>query len=337
MRTFARFTLLAAAVLLASSSALSGTWTVGRGRNDCDGPCNFHDESIGGEIGGGIERAMVNPFVVPGDTVLVFPCRSDTLCAPSDSLSGGYTIRFNMKSGVVLKSKAGPDSTVICGSAGSESAITMTLTSANTIIDGFTISWDSQNTGLGGAIACLGASGTIRNCVFRNCFAGSGAAIYAQNSDVLVSNNVFIDNECAAGAGTIAVSTGAPTIRNNTFFGSVAPFGTDSSVLYASGSAHKFVRNIIVGSRGAPAIFCGGTNDADSTACNIFWDNDQGPAAGGCVDSTGTSENIAADPLFCDPTPTDLPSLAGICNANPQDVNEGDFHFGAPCERWMAK
>ena len=105
-------------LILGAPVADAGTWKVGRGTNDCDGLCDFHDGSIGSEPGGGIDIAMRWPSVVVGDTVLVYP-------NPSSSLSDAYYIRFAMKSGIVLQSAYGPDTTYIRGFGGAEPAISM--------------------------------------------------------------------------------------------------------------------------------------------------------------------------------------------------------------------
>jgi hypothetical protein len=294
-------------------SAEAGTWRVGRQRSDCPEDCHFFDSQIG--RGDGILQAMVNAGVIAGDTVMVWP----------GSLPGGYQIGFRMKSGVVLTSRAGPDSTVICGAANFDPAVSFVDCSPSTVIQGFTIKWNSTATGLGGAIGCYGSSGMVRNNVIRECLAGSGAGVYQAESDVLVADKLFRDNESSVGGGVVALSSGSPTVRNNTFYGCVAPFGTEGAAVFASGSAFTFDRNVVVSSRGAPALFCDGTSTPTVT-CNLFWDNELGPYAGGCVDSTGISGNIAADPLFCNPTPTLLPPCEQIEGRT--DLNPLDFSFG---------
>ena len=67
------FFLVVAAAVCWSGPADAATWKVGRDPFDCPGGCDFHDLSTGADLGGGIERAMVNPSVFPGDTVLVYP------------------------------------------------------------------------------------------------------------------------------------------------------------------------------------------------------------------------------------------------------------------------
>jgi hypothetical protein len=309
---------------LVSGTASGEPWRVGRLPTDCPGGCHFHDDTVGGEDGGGIESAMLSPGVQPGDTVMVYPGGDP----PGPRISGVYSITTPVKSGVILISAAGPDSTVICGQQGGVSAISLANCSATTVVEGFTIRWDAQTTGVpGGGIACYSSSGTIRNNVFRQCIAGGGAAIYLQDSEVIVENNLFLDNDAAEGGGVIAVSGGAPIIRNNTLYRCKGLFGGQGAALYAVGADFTFTHNIVYGSKGCPAIFCDGTNTPNVT-CNILWDNEFGPYGGLCVDSTGTSGNIVADPLFCDATPPLLPACTTIPALVDLRLRYGDFNFG---------
>jgi len=307
--------LAAAAFLLAVGGASAGTWTVGRDVTDCDCPpqnpncCNFHDQTIGAEIGGGIEIALKSPSVIPGDTVLVWP----------GSISGGYTIKFQMKSGVKLVARGYPDSTVVIqGFAGGEPAVRMTGCSESTVISGFRISWNAGTTALGGGIGGYVTSGQIRNNTFTGCQGGVGAAIYMQASDAVIENNIFLNNTCLVGGGVVAISGGIPLVRSNTFSGSVAPFGTEGAAVYATGSDFLFENNIVHGSQGASAVFCGGLN-TPTISCNLFFANQLAAFAGQCPDSTGTSGNVIADPLFCSAAPdqfalcADSPALTGPC------------------------
>lgn len=310
---------LSLSLILGAPGADAGTWKVGRGANDCDGTCNFHDNSIGSEVGGGIDIAMRWPAVVVGDTVLVYP-------NPSSSPADAYFIRFQMKSGVVLKSAYGPDTTFIRGFGGAEPAIRMVGCTASTVIDGFTIWWDATPlNSFGGGIAAYVSSGTIRNNLFRNCLAATGAGIYMQLCDLVIENNVFTNNSCAAGGGVIAMSASSPEIRNNTFVRCSAPVGYEAAGIYAVSSSYALDRNIFLGSVGAPAIFCGGDNTPTVTN-NIFWENMYGPSGGTCVDSTGTSGNRSVDPALCDPyTTSPRTSSFWLCLDSPASLGGGDY------------
>jgi hypothetical protein len=247
---------------------------------------------------------MASVSVVSGDTVLVWP----------GSLPGGYVLRTDVKSGVVLMAQGYPDSVVVIqGAAGVEPALRLIGTSELTEVVGFHITWDSGLTlGQGGGISGFVASGTIRDNVFLDCVAGAGAGVYMQASSLIVENNLFVNNRCGAGAGVIAASGGTPIIRNNTFAGSVAPFGLEGSVMYGIGSDFTFENNIVYGSQGAAAVYCGGGNNP-IVGCNLFYNNELGAFSGQCPDSTGASGNSVANPLFCNP-----PTLNyGLCVDSP--------------------
>ena len=291
---------LAGLFVLHASDGNAGTWQVGRQPTDCPGGCDFFDANSGG-AGFGISAAMASLSVIPGDTVLVYPDGGD-----------GYTNTIDMKSNVVLISAQGPAVTAIIGSAGGDAALFLVATDAVTEIRGFTITWNAQSEGLGGGVAGWVSSGTIRDNIFLSNVTGTGSAIYLQTSDLLVENNLFVTNSCLAGGGTIAISGGNPTIRNNTFTQNFAPFGSEGATVYSSGSSFTFQRNIVHGSRGASAIFCASGN-TPTLSCNLFWDNPLGAFAGQCVDSVGTSGNISGDPLFCNAGGSDF----GLCADSP--------------------
>jgi hypothetical protein len=293
-------------ILALAGPSAAGIHKVGRNQNDCDGPCDYWDDSPGCDPGRGIVCCMTNVGTVAGDVILVWP--------------GDYGVRLDMKSGVTLRAVYGPDDPVrgrtrIVGQAGSVPGIRFIGTSSSTEVDGFTIEWNATAFGIGGAIGAYTTEGAVRNCVIKNCQANIGAGIYLQTTDLIVENNVFIDNTCTGGGGVVAISGGAPTIRGNTFVRSTAPYGYDGSALYAVGSSHIFDSNVIMESRGASAVYCFGTVDA-SVTCNIFWNNEFGPFGGTCVDSTGTSGNLNADPLYCDAALLDIDDF-NLCDESP--------------------
>jgi hypothetical protein len=133
-----------------------------------------------------------------------------------------------------------------------------------------------------------------------------------------LEDNLFIDNQCLTGGGVVAISGGIPSIRNNTFSGSTAAFGAEGAAVYATGSNFLFLNNIVSDSQGASAMYCGGLN-APTISCNVFFANQLGGFGGQCPDSTGTSDNFIADPLFCSGPPdpyslcSDSPALVGSC------------------------
>lgn len=298
--------LLAAALMAVPGPTDAGTWRIGRAQGDCPGGCHWYDSHPEVLIAGGeITVAMASPSVIAGDTLLVWP--------------GTFTQRFSMKSNITLASSQGPEVTFLQGQHGTLPMATWSATATSTTIDGFTVKWSSGDFGTGGAFAFYAASGTIRNCIIKECRAGLGAAAYSQFSDVVLENNVFFDNFSAAGGGTLAITAGAPIVRGNTFIGSAAPSGYQGAALYASGYTDLlFERNIVTQSTGGSAVYCAGLNTS-TLECNLVWDNAAGSFGGTCVDSSGASGNIAADPFLCNPGAgnfavcADSPALAATC------------------------
>ena len=120
------------------------TWTVGRETTDCPGDATSTTLPPVPALGG-IERAMVSPSVFPGDTVIGLSASPGfcpkMLCLGADA--GGaraiiYSIKFNMKSGVVLKAALRTGNGLHSRSgAGSEPGIFFINTSEATVVDGF--------------------------------------------------------------------------------------------------------------------------------------------------------------------------------------------------------
>jgi hypothetical protein len=310
------FFLLVAVGIFGSPGAEAATWRVGRDPTDCPGGCDFHDFSTGSEAGKGIERAMVSPSVFPGDTVLVYP-RAVPFGSPCDE-SEAFGILFRIKSGVVLKVASGPGTVCIAGGGNVEAGVTFLNTSEATVVDGFRFRWDSTTSGLGGGVACFAASGVVKNCIFDGCLAGTGSGVYEFLSDVRIDNNLFINNECRAGGGVVALSSSPALVVNNTFYRSTAPFGFQGAAFYASDSGHTLDKNIITDCIGASAFYCAGSNPATVT-CNLFWNNPIGVGGGTCADQTGTGGNQNGNPGYCDVTLENYnvcansPALIGPC------------------------
>ncbi len=160
------------------------------------------------------------------------------------------------------------------------------------VLDGFIVEKGYANGGfplnLGGGIWNAYASPKIQNCVFRNNFATSGAAIFNDNSEANVTNCLFTGNSCnIAGA---AMSNGGGTasakVLNCTFYGNT---GGNSTI----------------------------HNEVNATAISncILWGNATGVLGGtvsysivqGGFSGTG---NLNSDPLFVNAVGGDFRLLA---------------------------
>jgi hypothetical protein len=134
-----------------------------------------------------------------GDTVLVAP--------------GTYRELIRMKPGLVLRSEAGPDSTILESPGLSESPLEERILECpegigpNTVIEGFTFD-DADLSGT--AILCDSSSPTIRGNVIR----GFGWAVnLREGADAIIEENRI---EQSKTFGVLAFAS-SPTIRRNTF------------------------------------------------------------------------------------------------------------------------
>ncbi|MFH1282158.1 MAG: C25 family cysteine peptidase, partial [bacterium] len=139
-----------------------------------------------------------------GDTILVTP--------------GVYDINepiYFMGKTITLKSRDGPEATIIRGN-NSEKVITFDgWEGPDTIIDGFTIK-NGYTTNTGGGIYCIDSSPTIKNNIITNNNAGFGAGIGClNNASPTIINNTITDNTADYEGGGIDCYFSSPVITNN--------------------------------------------------------------------------------------------------------------------------
>ena len=152
---------------------------------------------------------------VHGDTVLV-----DT---------GTYYERINYRAKrIVVTSVSGPGLTIIDASpfAGQDTASAVLFISGETIasvLDGFTLrnghgtyanQYDLRQ---GGAVLCIQASATIRNCRMVNNLAYRGGGVYFEESNSIVENCLFDRDSAGNAGGAIYFWFGTLQIRNCVF------------------------------------------------------------------------------------------------------------------------
>lgn len=188
----------------------------------------------------------------------------------------------------------------------------------------------------GGGINCVNSDATIADNSISANNAETGAGIAVLGGKPTIVRNVITNNHGARWGAAVSLVDCSPVVEANTVVNNVArkpgpldecPLG--SKVLPATGRYHSdtlgnwsvvnvmgstiVMENCIVTSNTGIAICCDSTGDATIQNCNIAM-NSEGDWTGCIADQAGTSDNISADPLFC-------------------DADGGDFHLASksPC------
>jgi len=189
-----------------------------------------------------------------GDTVLVLP---GTYTGPGNrGLDFGGT-------DVVLKGRAGSDSTIIdCD--GEDRAIYLHAGETNrAVIEGLTIvNGSAGRDDRGGGIYLVGASPTIRDVALVGNSADNGAGLYCQGgASPTITDVVFESNEAnEAGGGMFCGSGCAPTVSAATFRDNTANSGGGLACVFADLVIEDtaFIENEAAVAGGA--IYCGGAS-----------------------------------------------------------------------------
>ncbi len=272
-----------------TSSVLDG-FTLQNGRSGFDTP-GFGD-------GGGIRIENSSPTVTRNKIINNRACTGAGIAISFGSpIVQGNTISNNVQAG--CSGGIGGGGISIGGSSSAQIL-------DNVISDNFMGSAD------GGGIS-LFAAGTpaIKGNIIRGnnatglspCAQGGGISL-VNVSDALIVQNLITGNEAGCGGGiSWLVPSGArgPLLVNNTIADNISQQG---SGIFADGFDAKttLINNLVIGSAGQTAIFCGNFNDTNPP---IFKFNDvfspSGSAYGGiCTDQTAINGNISAGPLFVD-------------------------------------
>jgi len=73
-----------------------------------------------------------------------------------------------------------------------------------------------------GSITIINSSVEIMNCVFQNNYAINGGGIYIDESNITLSNNIFVDNQAEIFGGAIISKKSTSRIYNNTIYHNIA-------------------------------------------------------------------------------------------------------------------
>jgi len=195
----------------------------------------------------------------------------------------------------------------------------------------------SEAPGYGGAIFVQHASGVeIAGNYFTENQSRRGAALFAQDSDLVLRENIFYANsdsivyetdpERGIG-GALRLENVGGEVANNTMVGNRAGLG-GGAVSFEGPSVPEFRGNLIVAN-----WTDGATIEADDTApevwsCNDVFENESAVEFSGWPDPTGTNGNISAEPLFCDASAEDF-TLQGDSPCLPNNSPSGCGLIGA--------
>jgi hypothetical protein len=238
----------------------------------------------------GIFYVCMNPYIVLPDGSGDYPSIQSALDAMLDlcnviiltdgvySGSGNCDLNFHGKS-LILRSQSGnPDSCIIdCQGTESEPHRGFLFQSGETsdaIIEGITIANGYADEG--GAIKCEnGSSPTVRNCILRDNYATSGAALFSENSSPAFENcTISFNASPTAGAAFLVYSD--PIFEN-----CILSHSTESAAVF--------------GYESNPLLAC----------TDVVW-NEGGDWVGCIADQQNQNGNFSNTPAFCEPESGDF-------------------------------
>lgn len=178
-----------------------------------------------------IYAAIHSGLISHGDTILVAP-------------GNYYETNLNTRGwGIIIRSEEGPNSTSIISSTPNNPIFeynTWDSTIFN-LLSGFTI----KNSNNYVALRAVNGILIIQNCIFKDNSNGLtdndiGGAIRAEDSNITIDNNIFINNRAGKG-GAIAIESPMAIINSNIFFGNYAQ--SDGGSIYAHWSDSCLISN----------------------------------------------------------------------------------------------
>jgi len=152
----------------------------------------------------------------------------------------------------------------------------------------------------GGGVRIVGASPTLRNCIFLDNRAEAGGAVSCDgNAFPVIEGCTFAQNRADRG-GAIASDLSGPQLLRCTFVANAATAPDVAGACIESAShSPVFVTNaILCFSPQGQAVRCVGGGGVTLTCSDIFG-NAGGDWTDGIADQAGRRGNFSADPLFC--------------------------------------
>lgn len=226
-----------------------------------------------------------------GDTVLVL----DGTYYGIGSTPDNFTIDFCGKA-IVLRSVNGPDHCIITRLVEGGSFYFHNNETADSVVEGFTITDTFGDTGFGGGIAIDNASPTIINCVITQCSSSNGGGIGCTGGSPtfidcdIVANYIDINSCSENGMGVACIES------NATFIGCVIadnycnhyPELICYSGVYCNGGAVTFIECIISGHTDGPD----GSTGIYADGTDLTFDN--------CTITNNSGGLVRAGGVYCD-------------------------------------
>lgn len=225
------------------------------------------------------------------DTVLV---------APGYYLdAGNRNVDFGGKE-IVVKSQAGPESTIIHCVDDGRGFYFHNSEGPDSKLEGFTITKGLVGD-FGGGILCIDSDPTIFDCrIEDNSALHSGGGICLQGSSPNIISCSISDNsatsESSEGGGIACDLSSFPTITNCTIVRNGA--ATGGGVRCGTNSSPT-ITNSIIAFNISEGIYGWPTSSCSVSCCDVYG-NPDGNYAGILADLTGINGNISECPLFCD-------------------------------------
>ena len=170
---------------------------------------------------------------------------------------------------------------------------------------------DNLATAAGGGILLNAAGAPVIefNVISGNSAPDGGGVAMMNRSDALVRGNLIVHNRAARQGGGLSWEVPGgdwPLLVANTIAANDSPLGSGLYARAFGGGARMF-NNLIVGSAGQAAVFCGSyVNQPPSFRSNDVFSAGGAAYEGSCADVTGIDGNISADPRFADPATGDF-------------------------------
>ena len=219
---------------------------------------------------------------------------------------------------ITLRSSDGPETTLIGSGELFEDTIVLCVSGEgpDTILDGFTIS--GGNGDMGGGMRNIGASPTVRNCVFSNNQAQAGGGMYnaagidAAGSNPTVTNCRFFGNTADAGGGMLNLGQSSPAVTNCSFVANTA--NLTGGGMRNDGDSNPTVTNCVFvanrGSSGGGGMYNDGASNPTVTNCT-FTANDADDGAlegffGGAIANDAGSNSTVTNCILWDNNPDEI-------------------------------